>query len=183
MDAINIAVVKEAYGKLAYSHKTQEKAKDINCCFACLVKWLNVILVGATTVSATYTFLVSPARANVVTAGLATFSLMFVIAQLSFDPEAKARAHKSCADKLWLLRENYLNLISDMAVGTITSQTAIEKRDRLTEELFKVYEDAPVAGGFAYFLARKALKVKKELTFSSKELDQLLPEALRVKDK
>ncbi len=181
MHVIDIAVVKEAFGKLAYSHKTQEKAKDINCCFACLVKWLNVLLIGATTISATYSFLIPPDKGNLITAGLALISLMFIIAQLSFDPEAKARAHKNCADKLWLLREKYLNLISDMSTGAITVQSAVERRDRLTEELFKVYEDAPMAGGLAYSLARRALKIGKELTFGTKELDYLLPESLKTK--
>lgn len=182
MDEINIGVVKESFGKVAYSHKTQEKAKEINKFLAAMVKWLNVILIGLTTISATRNFFNVTGRDYLLTAVLATISLMFVIAQLSFNPEGKARTHKNCADRLWLIREKYLNLIADMTSGIISNEKAKEERDKLTEELFKIYDGTPSAGGLAYQRARKALKIDEELSFNSKEIEQLLPESLRSKE-
>jgi len=183
MNEINIHVIKEAYGKVAYSHKTQEKAKEIDGFFVHLIKWANVVLIGLTTISATRNLFISPERVNISTAVLATISLMFVIAQLSFNPEIKAREHKNCADKLWLIREKYINLLADIMCEKINEQTIKDLRDRLTDELFKIYDEAPPAGGLAYIMARRALKIKKELTFSAKELDQLLPESLRTQQR
>lgn len=183
MDEININVIKESFGRVAYSHKTQEKAKEINELFAILVKWFNVLLIGATASSAIYNFFLAPEKVSILTAILSTISLMFIIAQLSFAPEAKAREHRKCANKLWLIREKYLNLLTDMVTNNVTNENVKERRDQISAELFDVYNDAPSAGGWAYKRARKALKFRKELSFTSKEIDQLLPESMKGKGK
>lgn len=181
MNEISIGAIREAYGRVAYSHKTQEKAKDINECCSSLVKWINVLLVSCTTASATYSFFMSPQQVNAITAILSVASLLFLIAQLSFNPEARVQAHKNCADKLWFVREKYANLLSDMMSDSIDAQSAMKIRDEVTQELSKIYAEAPCAGGLAYFFAQRALKIDKELTFTEKELNQLLPPALRAK--
>ena len=181
MSEISISVVKEAYGRVAYSHKTQEKAKEINEFYAIIIKWVNVILVGATTLSAALNLFLTPDKVGIATTILACCSLMFIVAQLSFDPDGRARMHKRCADKLWLISEQYINLLSDMSSGNISDEETKKKRDQITFELSKIYDDALPAGGRAYKKARKALKIDKELTFTSKELEQLLPESLRIK--
>lgn len=179
MTEAQIAVLKESFGRVVYSHKTQEKAKEINECRAVAIKWMNIALVGVTSISAAYNLIASPDKVFIITTILSAISLMFVVAQLSFDPESRARANKSCADKLWLIRERYINLISDAVSGNLTEENFTRERDNLAKDLFQAYDDAPIAGGLAYKRARKALKIDKELTFSPKEVDQFLPESVK----
>lgn len=170
MNEAQIAVLKESFGRVVYSHKTQEKAKEINECWAIAIKWANIILVGFTSISASYNLIAKPDKVFVVTTVLSAVSLMFVVAQLSFDPESRSRANKSCADKLWLIRERYINLISNAVSGSLRDDSFTKERDDLAKELFQVYDDAPIASGLAYKMARKALKLIKSCLFHQKRL-------------
>jgi len=44
-----------------------------------------------------------------------------------------------------------------------------------------IYKFAPITSTKAYSKAQKALKINEELTFSDKEIDQFLPEELKLK--
>ncbi|MCD4670162.1 MAG: hypothetical protein K8S14_06930 [Actinomycetia bacterium] len=69
--------------------------------------------------------------------------------------------------------------MADIIKGKIESKTIISKRDELLEKLRLVYKFSPNTSLKAYQMARKALKINEELTFSNEEIDQFLPEELR----
>jgi hypothetical protein len=77
------------------------------------------------------------------------------------------------------VRERYLNLLTDMEAGLSLVEAARE-RDILTSELRHIYGHAPDTTSRAYRSAQRALKVDEEMTFSEAELDDLLPQALRI---
>ncbi len=115
-----------------------------------------------------------------VSAALSAASLMFVIFQLSFDPGREAERHRSTANELWYVREQYVNLL----VGIKTSQNdpgIAERRDRLIEELRAIYKLAPNTTSRAYRKAQKALKINEEMTFTDAEIDEFLPNALHAR--
>lgn len=96
-----------------------------------------------------------------------------------FDPERKIEAHRFCAKKLWLVREKYINLITDISDNLINPNKAKEIRDALMLETCAIYDQAPATDGKAYQAAREALKIGQEMTFSDKEIDDFLPMSLR----
>ena len=61
-----------------------------------------------------------------------------------------------------------------------TSQEISEKRDALLNELNAILADSPATDSKAYSEARAALKIDEEMTFTAKEIDNFLPEKLRI---
>jgi len=86
------------------------------------------------------------------------------------------------ANELWLIRERYINLISDFTEDRITQEKAIEKRDRLQSQLKSLYSHSPQISPKAYTKAQERLKDKEDFTFSNEEINKFLPESLGVRD-
>lgn len=91
----------------------------------------------------------------------------------------EAEKHSTTASKLWLVRESYISLITDVRSRTIALEDAKAKRDALDLKLSEIYGNAPRTTGNAYKAAQEALKLNEELTFTEAEIDLMLPVALR----
>jgi hypothetical protein len=59
------------------------------------------------------------------------------------DPGTTAERHKETAAKLWLIRESYLSLITDIHVGGLPPDEIRSRRDTLQDALGAVYAGAP----------------------------------------
>ena len=180
MDKTNLQVIRESFGRVVYSHKTHEKEAERFSSSSIRTKWVNIILTSLTSGALISTIITSQTLLAYISAILATITLAFTIFQLSFNPEEKAEKHQQTAKELWFLREKYANLIADIVSNKIDSETIILKRDKLLEKLCIVYKFAPNTSPKAYQMARKALKINEELTFSNEEIDQFLPEELKT---
>ena len=181
MDKINLHVIRESFGRVVYSHKTHEKDAEISSCHAVATKWTNIILTTLTSGTLISTIITNQNILIYISAILATLTLAFIIFQLSFNPEKNAEKHRQIAKELWYIRERYVNLIADLINQKISEESIISRRDNLIEELKMIYKFAPITSTKAYSKAQKALKINEELTFSDKEIDQFLPEELKLK--
>jgi hypothetical protein len=180
-----LAQVREAFGRLAYTHKTHEKQADI--CFT-KHRWQQGALIALTAVSSG-TFLVavvSPLASTTVTS-LTTSTVAVLVTWVTlgaktFRFHAEAEAHRDIAARLWDVRESYVSLIADLMSGEFADADARSRRDELQETTRDVYSSAPRTTPKAYGRAQEGLKHNEELTFSSRELDLLLPAALRLNE-
>jgi hypothetical protein len=180
-----LAQVREAFGRVVYSHKTHEKQADI--CFG-RYRWQQGVLVAFTAVS-TGTFLASVLGmlGNQVLTSLATSFIALVVSALSlasksFKFSEESEAHRKIASRLWDVRESYLSLIADLMSGATVPADARARRDELQEATRAAYADAPRTTSKAYGRAQDGLKINEELTFTSREIDLFLPEALRLNE-
>ena len=107
----------------------------------------------------------------------AAFALMINLYQKEAKSSEKAVAHKSFAQKLWLLREKYISLLTD--VPLLSDQEIQKARDDLLEAVDGIYQQEPATSNFAYKMAQKALRDEDEQFFSREELNRLLPSNLR----
>ena len=180
MDKANLQIIRESFGRVAYSHKTHEKAAEIESRHSVIVKWANIVLITITSGSLLTTIVTNQVLLAYLGALLSVATLAFTIFQLSFNPEEKAAKHRQLAKELWYVRERYVNLIADMTSGQAGSETIVVQRDRLIEELKLIYKFAPVTSSKAYKKAQEALKINEELTFSDNEIDQFLPTELKL---
>ncbi|RKH53317.1 SLATT domain-containing protein [Corallococcus aberystwythensis] len=172
-------VVRDEFGRAAYSHKTHQKMIDGLNRSALLDKRLAALLTAATAGN-TIGVLVTEARwAEVSAVILSAVALMLTIYGASRNRERLADQHRQAANGLWLLREKYIHLIGDLRAGVIAEDEGRRLRDELTHQASQIYASAPDTNSNAYEAAQKALKVDEELTFSVKEIDLLLPPALR----
>jgi hypothetical protein len=97
----------------------------------------------------------------------------------SYDLGEIAQKHKQAANDLWLIREKYLSLLIDLAMGEKPIEILQKERDCLLEELHSVYSGAPSTSYEAYRKAQQALKQLEDMTFSDEEIDAFLPRILK----
>ncbi|GAA1676202.1 SLATT domain-containing protein [Glycomyces endophyticus] len=177
-----LAQVREAYGRVAYTHKTHEKQADL--CFQ-KHRRQQWFLVGLTVVSSG-TFLASllglvldQSWSALVTSFIALAVTALNLGSKTFNFGEETQRHRETAAKMWNLRESYQSLIVDIQSKSIPLEAARAARDGLQEEAFAIYSDAPRTTGKAYLRAQEALKEREDLTFSTREIDLLLPVELR----
>lgn len=184
-DEYLLAQVREAFGRVVYSHKTHEKQADL--CFR-KHRGQQAALVVFTAAS-TGTFLaalvgnlVSPQIASLVTSFIALVVTALTLATKSFKFGEESEAHRDIASRLWDVRESYLSLIADLMSGATPASEARARRDELQAATRAAYADAPRTTPKAYAKAQDGLKNNEELTFTSREIDLFLPKALRLNE-
>lgn len=183
MDRANLQIIRESFGRVVYTHKTHEKNAEIASGHAVTTKWINIGLTALTSGTLISTVITNQIILVYVSAFFSTLTLAFVIFQISFNPEKKAEKHRQVAKELWYVREKYVNLMADVINEKISDETVMSRRDALIKELNMIYKFAPITTAEAYEKARQALKINEELTFSEEEIDQFVPDALKLKNK
>jgi len=175
----NIQAIRESFGRAVYSHKTHEKAREIENSKAEVVKWANIILTALTSGTLLSTVITNERILLYVSSALAAVTLGFLIFQLSFSPEKEAERHRAAAKELWYVREKYIHLLTDIKSAPDRVDVP-RRRDELVEELKFIYKFAPDTSPKAYAAAQKALKISEDMTFSNEEINRFLPDSLRV---
>ena len=170
--------LRECYGRAVYSHKTHEKCADILLSRLSNIKLVQLILSAITTGSFLSTIVGSGKEAAVVGMVISTCLLILNAYTKDYDLGELAEKHKQAANDIWLIREKYLSLITDLAAGNKVPDEVKAERDRLVTELHAVYSGSPSTTYKAYKKAQVALKKNEELTFSDEEINVFLPKHL-----
>jgi hypothetical protein len=174
-----VQVIRESFGKVVYSHKTHEKAREIASRKAARVKWFNIVLTSVTSGSFLSNVIINETWLIVISSALAALTIAYMVYQINFNPERDAERHRQTANELWYIRERYISLLADLRNG-LASSTAAARRDELAADLKLIYRFAPDTDSKAYRQARDALKVNEESTFSNDEINEFLPESLHI---
>lgn len=171
--------LRECYGRAVYSHKTHEKCADILLTRLARVKLLQIVLSAVTTGSFLSAIVGSGKEAAVVGVVVSTCLLVLNAYAKNYDLGELAQKHKQAANDIWLIREQYLSLLIDLAAGGRTTDEIQTERDRLVVVLHAVYAGSPSTTYAAYRSAQKSLKHQEEMTFSDEEINAFLPKQLR----
>ncbi|MBX9147972.1 SLATT domain-containing protein [Rhodococcus qingshengii] len=174
----NTDVLREVYGRVIYTHKAHEKDREFKSRSAFQMKLANIALTALTFGGLVGTATLDNTKLLWASLILATLTLGFTVFQLSFDPAKDAARHRIAAKSLLAIRERYVNLLADIANGLPVDDVQIQ-RDELQAELNEIYQQAPDTSSRAFSAAKKALKLKGEMTFSTEELDHFLPASLK----
>ena len=171
--------LRECFGRVVYSHKTHEKQSDI------LVKWLSRIKLGQIILSALIAgnFIFRFFGLGEIGLIIGTILSMALLILTLYTKENKlaelAQKHKQTAINIWLIREKYQSLITDLKVGDQSLETIRQERGLLMEDLQSVYSRAPSTTPRAYTQAQKALQQNEDMTLSDEEIDAFLQAELR----
>lgn len=171
--------LRECFGRVVYSHKTHEKCADILLSRLARIKLWQIILSALTTggfVAAVFGAGKIGAAAGIL---VSTTLLVLNAYTKNYDLGELAQKHKQSANNLWLIRERYLSLITDLRMREKPIENLQQVRDDLLEELHKVYSGAPSTTFQAYRKAQEALKKFEDMTFSDAEIDAFLPKELK----
>lgn len=174
--------VREIYGRIAYTHKTHEVQADV---FEAksrkhrLVKFILVAAGSGTFLASLAGIFLDPKWASLVTSFVALLVAGASLADRTFRYGEEMQQHRDTAARLRDIRESYLSLIVDLKASTISIDAAMQRRDALQKASDAVLRDAPRTTPSAYETAQERLQEREDLTFTSQEIDLLLPEKLR----
>ena len=177
--------LRECYGRVVYTHKTQEKMADIlqeqQKKFKNRQIWLSVIITGGIFSSVFELPILQEYKlySGLFLAALSAYHLFLNSYLKEYDLGMIAQKHRQAASGIWLIRERYLSLLTDLRMEERQIEDIILTRDTLLEQLHSIYQGAPSTNFEAYEKARDALKNLEDMTFSDDEIDKFLPKELR----
>ena len=171
--------LRENYGKIVYSHKTQEKCADLLTKRNNRMKNTQIILSALITTGLLVRVFNGQDWALIVSTILAALQFGLTSFLKEYNLGETIQKHATAALELLDIREKYLSLLTDVKAKIITSEEIIIKREELQDSLSKTYKGSPRTFSKAYSNAQKALQKNEELTFSDEEIDNFLPKPLR----
>lgn len=172
--------IRECFGRVVWTHKTQEKCADILLVRNSRFRVAQIILSAITTTGILGSLFTDEPWVKIVSA-IISFVLVCVNSYLKqYDLGAIAQRHAEAAIDIWNIRESYFSLLTDLRLGSSVNLEDIrKKRDELQSRLKQIYKCSPRTISKAYEQATMALKKCEEMTFSDEEIDQFLPKQLR----
>ena len=171
--------LRESFGRVVYSHNTHEKCADILLERLSTIKLWQIIFSAITTGGFISTFLGAGKVGAAIGVLISTALLVLTAYTKNYDLGELAQKHKQAANDIWLIREKYLSLITDLLIEEKPLESLQKERDVLVEELHSVYTGAPSTTFQAYKKAQEALKHNEDMTFSDAEIDAFLPKELK----
>jgi len=171
--------IRECFGRVVYSHKTHEKCADILQSMLSSVKTCQIVLSAMIVGGFVSTILGTGPIGSIIGIIISTTLLVMNALLKNYDLGGMIQKHKQTASDLWLIREKYLSLLTDIKAGLKSTEEICSNRDALNNELYSIYSGAPNTNSRAYRKAQEALKINQELTFSDSEIDVFLPKELR----
>jgi hypothetical protein len=121
-----------------YTVHARAAERIVTLVFTCRIAITALLAIAtATTVAA----LIAPERgyqiAAVATTGLALLAfVMYVVLGL----EARLFAHRSFAQRLWLVSERYRSLLAEVHDGVVDGPMLLHRRDELIRDVHAIYE-------------------------------------------
>ena len=171
--------IRECYGRVVYSHKTHEKCADLLLDRLSMIKLWQILLSACTTGSFVSTFFGSGNTGAAIGVVISTILLVLNAYTKNYDLGELAQKHKQAANDIWLIREQYLSLLSDLAMEQKPLENLQMERDALLGSLHAIYAGSPSTTYAAYKKAQDALKRNEDMTFSDQEIDAFLPKELK----
>ncbi len=171
--------LRECFGRVVYSHKTHEKCADILLKREARIKLWQIALSVITTSGLVSVPLGTGTVGTILTSLVSAVLLGLNLYTRNHNLSELAHKHKQAANGIWLIREKYQSLITDLVIGGKRLEILQQERDVLMADLHSVHDRAPRTTSRAYMEAQKALKHNEDMTFSDAEIDAFLPKELK----
>lgn len=173
--------LREAYGRVTYTYtahlKLMNRLDKKNKCLKYLQITLSAITTGGFLGTLIFDERILTFFAGLVSAVSLGLNLYFKDFKLAED----SKQHQIASDKLWLIREKYITLLTDLEILSLDEITL--ERDRLRDATHVIYMESPKTDSKSYSEAQNALKNEEEQFFEEEELDRMLPKHLRKGNK
>ncbi|MGZ0054205.1 SLATT domain-containing protein [Bacillus cereus] len=169
--------IREAYGRVVYTFTCHNKIVQRLLSHNNKLKIWQIILSSLTTGSFLATMLTDEKIASVIGASISVLLLILNAYTKNFDLVETAQSHQKAADALWIIREEYVSLLTDFEL--LDDSKIMERRDDLQNRTAEIYAQSPRTDAKSYAAAQQALKTDEEQTFSDKEIDIMLPNSIR----
>jgi len=169
--------IREAYGRVVYTFTCHNKIVQRLLKRNSHIKIWQIVLSASATGGFLTTVFYSEVIASYIGAIISVALLVLNAYTKDFDLSGKAESHQKAADQLWIIREEYVSLLTDF--DFLEASEIISRRDDLQSRTAEIYNQSPRTDAKSYLEAQKALKTEEEQTFSEKEIDVMLPNSIR----
>lgn len=173
------AVVRQLFASVVWSHKIQCKQADI---YKNRFNTLNVIsiIVSAITTAGILSVIFADPMWLKVASVIFSFAATAINAFLkTFDLSSLEKEHMKTANALWDIRERLLILLIQIGVGEKEYDVLLSEYQIIQQDLKDIYDNSPTTLDKAVSLARKALKIDDDYTYTDEEIDSYLPAMCR----
>ena len=175
--------VRDMFVRAVWSHKIQEKQADI---YQTRYKWMetvSILCASLTAVGILSTIFTDQLWIKIVSSIL-SFATAFIASYFkSFDLSALTKLHKEAANKLLIVRNEITCFLTSIKLKERPIAELEDRYRTLIDKANEVYKDAPTTTDKAVALAKEALQLTGDNTFSKDEIDSYLPPALQKGDK
>lgn len=167
----------EACARVTYTYTTHLKQVDRISKTNRTMKYIQIALSAMTTGGFISSIIINETALTYVSAVLSAILLGITLYYKDFDLNLEITKHTSCANALWIIREEYTSLLTDFCIKS--DDEICKKRDDLLNRTAEIYATAPKTSPKSYRDAQKALKCEEEQFFTIEELYQLMPQHIR----
>ena len=170
--------IKEAYGRVVYTYTAHWKMVDALVIKNKRIKYAQIALSAISTGGFIGSIITNEAMLTCVGGIFSTILLGINLYFKDFNLSTEIAKHSTTANSLWPVRESYISLLTDFP--NLTIEQICAQRDELQAQVAEIYKSAPKTDARSYAAAQNALTNEEEQFFTVDELNQLLPEHLRV---
>jgi len=170
--------IREAYGRVVYTYTTHLKMMNFLVKKNSVIKHCQIILSAISTGGFIGAIVTNEIALTIIGGLFSTALLAINLFFKDFNLLEEIKQHRTVADELWMIREDYITLLTDFSV--LSTFEIMEQRNKLQSRVFEVYKVSPKTNSKSYAQAQKALKSEEEQFFAPEELDKMLPSHLRI---
>ena len=176
-------LVRTRYASVAWTHKIQEKQAEIYDKRYRILATVNIFAASITS-AGIFSLIFTDQTWLKITSAVVSFVTIFISALLkSFDLQSMAKANKATATKLVELRDELQTLILKIKMREQPVCSLTDEFEALQKRVHVVYSDASKTTDAAVKMAEEALKINGDNTFTDKEIDMMLPDTLKRREK
>jgi hypothetical protein len=169
--------IREAYGRVTYTYTAHLKMMNRLEKKNKTVKYLQIVLSAISTGGFVGSLITDELILTCVGGLFSTILLALNLFFKDFNLFDEIKQHRTAADNLWFIREQYVSLLTDFSV--LSEDEIILRRDELQKRTYEIYKQSPKTDSKSYADAQKALKNDEEQFFTPEEIDKMLPSHLR----
>jgi hypothetical protein len=162
------------FGHVVYRHKTHSQLAHQRARRSRWLKAIEAALMAGVAGTATAAAFGKGPIYTTLAAVLASAAVAALLVDLTLDFGRSAQMHAWCANRLWLIREEYRALLADLADGALDIEAARHRRDALMHELHAIYASVPPADAPAYQAAARAIGTVDEAALSDEEVEMFI---------
>lgn len=171
--------IRPRYASVAWTHKIQEKQAEINEKKYAVLATINIVAASLTSTGIVTMILADQTWVKIISASVSFITVLITALLKAFDFQSMAKANKTAATKLVILRDELQLLLYKVRHATQPVSDLLEEFTAIQARVHAVYQEAPQTTDKAVEKADIALKEKKDNTYTDEEIDMLLPEGLR----
>ena len=173
-----VVQIREAYGRITYTYTSHLKLMNRLSNKNNIIKILQITFSAISTGGFVGALVINETASTVIGGVFSTLLLAINLFFKDFNLHDEMKQHRAAADELWLVREQYISLLTDAPL--IDIENIVTRRNELQSKTYDIYKQYPKTDAKSYAAAQIALKKKEEQFFRQEEIDNMLPSHLRI---